>query len=69
MFSSFSVLLVLQNASLILSIRYSRTQPGDRFFSTTAVVFAELIKLLACLVLLLIQQKGHSAFSSVHVPE
>ena len=30
--------LVVQNASLILSIRYARTLPGDRFFATTAVV-------------------------------
>ncbi|XP_012887834.1 PREDICTED: UDP-galactose translocator isoform X3 [Dipodomys ordii] len=36
--------LVVQNASLILSIRYARTLPGDRFFATTAVVMAEVLK-------------------------
>uniref|UniRef100_A0A2I3FUR9 Solute carrier family 35 member A2 n=1 Tax=Nomascus leucogenys TaxID=61853 RepID=A0A2I3FUR9_NOMLE len=41
--------LVVQNASLILSIRYARTLPGDRFFATTAVVMAEVLKGLTCL--------------------
>ncbi|KAK1898570.1 UDP-galactose translocator [Dissostichus eleginoides] len=36
--------LVVQNASLILSIRYVRTLPGDRFFTTSAVVMAEVLK-------------------------
>uniref|UniRef100_A0A4W3H603 Solute carrier family 35 member A2 n=1 Tax=Callorhinchus milii TaxID=7868 RepID=A0A4W3H603_CALMI len=40
--------LVVQNASLILSIRYVRTLPGDRFLSTSAVVIAELLKLTTC---------------------
>nr|XP_045361113.1 UDP-galactose translocator isoform X2 [Camelus bactrianus] len=44
--------LVVQNASLILSIRYARTLPGDRFFATTAVVMAEVLKGLTCLLLL-----------------
>ena len=34
--------LVVQNASLILTIRYSRTQEGDMYISSTAVVFAEV---------------------------
>uniref|UniRef100_A0A8D3CD86 Solute carrier family 35 member 2 n=1 Tax=Scophthalmus maximus TaxID=52904 RepID=A0A8D3CD86_SCOMX len=38
--------LVVQNASLILSIRYVRTLPGDRFFTTSAVVMAEVLKVL-----------------------
>uniref|UniRef100_A0A8C0H6Q5 Solute carrier family 35 member A2 n=1 Tax=Chelonoidis abingdonii TaxID=106734 RepID=A0A8C0H6Q5_CHEAB len=41
--------LVVQNASLILSIRYVRTLPGERFFATTAVVMAELLKGATCL--------------------
>ena len=36
------VILVLQNASLILTIRYSRTLPGDMYISSTAVVFSEV---------------------------
>ncbi|KAM8919598.1 UDP-galactose translocator-like, partial [Pelodytes ibericus] len=50
--------LVVQNASLILSIRYARTLPGERFFSTTAVVMAEFLKGITCLLLILLQKKG-----------
>ncbi|XP_031800958.1 LOW QUALITY PROTEIN: UDP-galactose translocator [Sarcophilus harrisii] len=49
--------LVVQNASLILSIRYARTLPGDRFFATTAVVMAEVLKGAACLLLLFAQKR------------
>ncbi|XP_040261070.1 UDP-galactose translocator [Bufo bufo] len=51
--------LVVQNASLILSIRYARTLPGDRFFSTTAVVMAEVLKGITCLLLMLAQKRGN----------
>ncbi|XP_066566155.1 UDP-galactose translocator [Amia ocellicauda] len=51
-------ILVVQNASLILSIRYVRTLPGDRFLSTTAVVLAEVLKVLTCLLLILVQKRG-----------
>ncbi|NWU92620.1 S35A2 protein, partial [Upupa epops] len=50
--------LVVQNASLVLSIRYVRTQPGDRFLPSTAVVMAEAIKGSTCLLLLLLQHRG-----------
>ena len=36
------VILIFQNASLILTIRYSRTLSGDMYISSTAVVFAEV---------------------------
>ncbi|KAM8934386.1 LOW QUALITY PROTEIN: GRIP1-associated protein 1 [Pelodytes ibericus] len=49
--------LVVQNV-LILSIRYARTLPGERFFSTTAVVMAEFLKGITCLLLILLQKKG-----------
>uniref|UniRef100_H3CB02 Solute carrier family 35 member 2 n=1 Tax=Tetraodon nigroviridis TaxID=99883 RepID=H3CB02_TETNG len=49
--------LVVQNASLILSIRYVRTLPGDHFFATSAVVMAEILKVLTCLVLILVQKR------------
>ncbi|XP_036435235.1 UDP-galactose translocator [Colossoma macropomum] len=52
-------ILVIQNASLILSIRYVRTLPGDRFFATSAVVMAEVLKVFTCLVLILFQRKGN----------
>lgn len=50
--------LVVQNASLILSIRYVRTLPGDRFFATTAVVMAEVLKGATCLLLIFFQKRG-----------
>lgn len=49
--------LVVQNASLILSIRYVRTLPGDHFYATSAVVMAEILKVLTCLALILIQKR------------
>ncbi|XP_035014218.2 UDP-galactose translocator isoform X2 [Hippoglossus stenolepis] len=51
------VVLVFQNASLILSIRYVRTLPGERFFTTSAVVMAEILKVLTCLLIILLQKK------------
>ena len=36
------VILIFQNASLILTIRYSRTLSGDMYITSTAVVFAEV---------------------------
>ncbi|CAM5173832.1 unnamed protein product [Eretmochelys imbricata] len=51
--------LVVQNASLILSIRYVRTLPGERFFATTAVVMAELLKGATCLLLIFLQKRGN----------
>lgn len=52
-------ILVVQNASLILSIRYVRTLPGDRFFTTSAVVMAEVLKVLTCLLIILVQKRGN----------
>ncbi|XP_060679251.1 UDP-galactose translocator isoform X2 [Hemiscyllium ocellatum] len=51
--------LVIQNASVILCIRYVRTVPGNKFFSTSAVVMVELFKLGTCLVLILGQKRGN----------
>uniref|UniRef100_T1IWB2 Sugar phosphate transporter domain-containing protein n=1 Tax=Strigamia maritima TaxID=126957 RepID=T1IWB2_STRMM len=50
------VTLTFQNAVLGLSMRYARTQPGDLFISSTAVVIAELVKFLSCLVLTFFQE-------------
>uniref|UniRef100_A0A8C2JA01 Solute carrier family 35 member 2 n=1 Tax=Cyprinus carpio TaxID=7962 RepID=A0A8C2JA01_CYPCA len=52
-------ILVIQNASLILSIRYVRTLPGDHFYTTSAVVMAEVLKVFTCLVIVLIQERGN----------
>jgi len=43
------VLLVAQNASLVLLTRFAKTREGTPFISTTAVVMAEIFKLFACL--------------------
>ena len=45
------VTLTAQNAILGLSMRYARTRPGDLFFEATAVLMAEVVKLLTCLIL------------------
>ncbi|RKO93905.1 nucleotide-sugar transporter-domain-containing protein [Blyttiomyces helicus] len=44
----FSLLtLVVQNSAMVLFMRYSKTIPGPAYISSTAVVLAELLKLLA----------------------
>ena len=53
------VLLVLQNAALILMMRYTRNQPGDMYFSTTAVCVTEALKMITCVFILLYQHKGN----------
>lgn len=46
------VVLVIQNASTILLLRYIRTVPGDMFFATTAIVCQEVVKILFSLLFL-----------------
>ena len=53
------IILTLQNASLILTIRYSRTIAGPLYFATTAVVMAETFKLVASLLIILAEHKGN----------
>ncbi|KAI9137317.1 solute carrier family 35, member A2-like protein, partial [Paraphysoderma sedebokerense] len=45
------VILITQNATHILSLRYSRTIPGPPYIISTAVFLAELIKLLTCTII------------------
>ncbi|XP_001991654.2 UDP-galactose translocator [Drosophila grimshawi] len=52
--------LTLQNAILGLSMRYARTRPGDIFLSSTAVLMAEFVKLITCLVLVF-NEEGKNA--------
>lgn len=42
--------LVIQNASLVLCMRYAKTRAGPQFTNSTAVVMAEVTKLLTCMV-------------------
>jgi len=46
------VVLALQNAALIIVMRYVRTRPGDMFASTTAVVMTEILKVAACFIII-----------------
>lgn len=50
------VLLAVQNTLLILTMRYVRTQEGDMFMATTAVIMAETFKVLASLSIILYQE-------------
>jgi len=49
------VALVLQTTSLVLLLRYSRTMKAERYLSSTAIVSAEMIKGLICIVLVWIE--------------
>ncbi|XP_033124564.1 UDP-galactose translocator-like [Anneissia japonica] len=49
------VLLVFQNCMLILTMRYTRTLPGDMYFSTTTVVVTEAVKMSTCVLILLVE--------------
>ena len=51
-------ILAIQNAVLVLIARYSRTMPGERFFSTTAVVVQELLKLITSAVIIIFYSGG-----------
>lgn len=50
------VLLTLQNALLILVMRYTRTRKGDMYFATTAVVLSEGLKVLTSMMILAAQE-------------
>lgn len=55
------VILLLQNSTLVLMMRYSRVnvQPDQpMYLASTAVFFAELIKLLACVLVLAYKTKS-----------
>jgi len=54
------VILTIQNAALILIMRYARTRTGDMFYSTTAVVMAEVFKTTGCLLIISCQEGGFS---------
>lgn len=49
------IVLIAQTTSLVLILRYSRTQAveGPKYVSSTAVVSAEIVKLITCIVVLL----------------
>uniref|UniRef100_A0A158QMI7 UDP-N-acetylglucosamine transporter n=1 Tax=Haemonchus placei TaxID=6290 RepID=A0A158QMI7_HAEPC len=48
------IVLIAQTTALVLILRYSRTQKheGPRYLSSTAVVMAEIVKLVTCILVL-----------------
>ncbi|XP_046357850.2 UDP-galactose translocator-like [Haliotis rufescens] len=56
------VCLTLQNALLILVMRYVRTRTGDMFMATTAVILSEVLKFSSCLLLILFQEGSLKRF-------
>ncbi|KAK7136249.1 hypothetical protein R3I94_014787 [Phoxinus phoxinus] len=59
------VILVIQNASLIFSIRYVWTLAGDHGLATSAVVMAEILKVLTCLFLITMQKTGQTSSNGI----
>ncbi len=58
------LVLTVQNALLILSMRYSRVLTGAMYFSTTAVVISETMKMVICLLIIFLQMRSFSKFAS-----
>jgi len=52
--------LILQNSSHVLLLRYSRIVPGEchEYIVSVAVLFAELLKLVFCLCVLIVKEGG-----------
>ncbi|KAK3579330.1 hypothetical protein CHS0354_029616 [Potamilus streckersoni] len=50
------VSLTVQNALLILTMRYVRTRTGDMFMASTAVIMSESLKFLSSLLIIFIQE-------------
>uniref|UniRef100_A0A7N4PBH5 Solute carrier family 35 member A3 n=1 Tax=Sarcophilus harrisii TaxID=9305 RepID=A0A7N4PBH5_SARHA len=63
-------ILVFQTTSLVLTMRYSRTlkEDGPRYLSSTAVVIAELLKIIACILLVYKDSSYLSVKNSYHSP-
>ena len=56
-------MLTVQNAVLIISMRYSRTVGGSMFIATTAVVLSETLKLVTCLTIIFFQKGSFGEYS------
>ena len=54
--------LTIQNTLLILSMRYSRILSGEKYITTTAVVFSEAAKMCVCLIIIFYQQDSFKNF-------
>ncbi|XP_071445955.1 UDP-galactose translocator [Hetaerina americana] len=58
------ITLTLQNAALGLSMRYARTRPGDMFMSSSAVLMAEVVKLVTCLMVVYLEEGNVRSWTS-----
>ena len=58
------ICLVVQNSSLVLLMRYSRTIPGPMYLSSTTVILMEAVKVL-CSIAILAHQGGLMKLASV----
>lgn len=47
------IILTVQNTSVILTMRYTRTLPGDMYFASTAVMITEVVKVFTSMAILL----------------
>ena len=45
-------------------MRYTRVQKGDMYFTTTAVVISESLKMVICLIIIFVQIRSFSAYAS-----
>ena len=54
--------LTFQNALLIITMRYSRVLSGEMYFTTTAVVLSEAMKMIICLVIIFFQRENFSNY-------
>jgi len=50
---------VIQNSTLAIMMRYSRTLGGDMYFASTAVLVCEVLKWAVSLVLLMREEVRH----------
>lgn len=48
-------------------MRYSRTLPGDKYLTSTAVFFAELFKLIACILLIYWEKRSVNGVIDVFI--
>ena len=52
------IILTVQNASVILTVRYTRTLPGDMYFASTAVMITEIIKAISSVAVLFVEKQS-----------
>lgn len=61
------ICLTLQNATLVLVMRYSRTRDMPLYLTTTTVVMAEVVKFVSCNIIIFIEVSETSHSKSLDV--